>query len=290
MKFALKEIQKQAITSLQTYYSISESETMAFWLLENLFGVSKSDILLNKEVSINTDMENKLQEYLKRLSLHEPIQYILGESYFCGRKFEVNSSVLIPRPETEELVEYICQHHKQTPPQQILDVGTGSGCIAISLALFFPEAAVTAIDISEKALEVAQRNTNNLGAKVNFLQENALEYKPQTSWDMIVSNPPYIKEVEKQEMKKNVLDYEPHLALFVEDNNPLLFYKAIAQIASRHLNENGYLYFEINEALAKETAHELKVLAFENVEIIKDFYGKDRFVKAQYKSSKFMSK
>lgn len=286
----IKSIQKEIIHFLEKYYPPSEAETITFWLIENLYQISQMDILLNKKVIENEQIVKQKITYLERLAKYEPIQYILGESYFCNHKFEVNSSVLIPRPETEELVNYITKYHQTNVPLEILDVGTGSGCIAVSLALNFLSANVTAIDISEKAIETAQRNAQNLGAKVTFIQADALQWHSENTWDIIVSNPPYIKEDEKSSMRKNVLDYEPHLALFVENDNPLIFYKAIAQIAQKSLNNNGFLYFEINEALGLETLEMLKEMDFINTELIKDFYEKDRFVKAQYKSSKFISK
>ncbi|KOY88021.1 hypothetical protein AD998_02735 [bacterium 336/3] len=286
----MKSIQQEVISFLKQYYQSSEAETMTFWLLEKLYQVSQTDILMNKKVAESENLIKQKNEYLEKLKYYEPIQYVLGECYFCNRKFEVNASVLIPRPETEELVNYIYEQHQDNTPQKILDVGTGSGCIAISLALNFPSANVTAIDISEKALETAQKNAHNLKARVDFIRTDVLKWQPEDMWDIIVSNPPYIKEDEKNSMRKNVLDYEPHLALFVENNSPLVFYKAIAQIAQKSLNDNGFLYFEINEALGQETVAELEKMYFINIELIKDFYGKNRFVKAQYKSSKFMSK
>lgn len=286
----IKSIQQEVISFLKQYYQSSEAETMTFWLLEKLYQVSQTDILMNKKVAESENLIKQKNEYLERLKHYEPIQYVLGECYFCNRKFEVNASVLIPRPETEELVNYIYEQHQDDTPQKFLDVGTGSGCIAISLALNFPSAKVTAIDISEKALETAQKNAYNLKARVDFIKTDVLKWWPEDMWDIIVSNPPYIKEEEKNSMRKNVLDYEPHLALFVENNNPLVFYKAIAQIAQKSLNDNGFLYFEINEVLGQETVAELEKMNFINIELIKDFYGKNRFVKAQYKSSKFMSK
>lgn len=286
----IKSIQQEIISFLQAYYPLSEVETMAFWLLEKLYEVSQTDILINKKVIENEEIIKKKSGYLEKLKQYEPIQYVLGECYFCNRKFGVNPSVLIPRPETEELVNYICKQHQNNAPQKILDIGTGSGCIAISLALSVPNAMVTAIDISEKALETAQKNAQNLHAKVDFIHTDVLKWQTNEIWDIIVSNPPYIKEEEKNSMRKNVLDYEPHQALFVENDNPLLFYKAIAQIAKKSLNDDGFLYFEINEVLGQETVAELESMNFINIELIKDFYGKDRFIKAQYKSSKFISK
>lgn len=284
----IKNIQQEIQQTLQQYYSDSETAIIAFLLLEKLYQISQTDILLNKKVIENETTVKQKNEYLEKLKEYEPIQYVLGECYFDNKKFEVNSSVLIPRPETEELVKYICEQNDV--PNKILDVGTGSGCIAISLALNFSEASVTAIDISEKAIETARKNAKNLHANVNFIQTDVLKWQPQETWDIIVSNPPYIKEDEKSSMKKNVLDYEPHQALFVENDNPLIFYKAIAQIAQKSLSNEGFLYFEINEALGLEMVDMLEKMSFVNVELIKDFYGKDRFMKAQYKSSKFISK
>jgi release factor glutamine methyltransferase len=211
-----------------------------------------------------------------------PIQYLLGKTSFYGLDFEVNPAVLIPRPETEELVDWIISYdqiHKSTKPLRILDIGTGSGCIAISLAKNIPNSQVFAIDVSEKALATAQKNAEINNVKVAFLEENILETDDlEQQFDIIVSNPPYVRQLEKQEIKKNVLDNEPHLALFVEDNDALVFYRKIAELAQKNLLPNGQLFFEINQYLGKEMMELLEKMGFKNIELRKDIYGNDRMI------------
>ena len=222
----------------------------------------------------------------------KPIQYITGEAWFYGLRFEVNENTLIPRPETEELVEWIIESQKSKVKSQkisILDIGTGSGCIPISLKKEIPNAIVSAIDVSEKALEMARKNAVDNEVEVHFILQNILEidtlnelpisnFQFQTEFDVIVSNPPYVRNLEKQEIKKNVLDYEPHLALFVEDSDALLFYRKIAQLALTSLTPNGKLFIEINQYLGKETVELLENLGFKNIELRKDFVGNDRMI------------
>jgi len=207
----------------------------------------------------------------------------LGKTSFYGLEFEVNSNVLIPRPETEELVDWIIRSTKyevRGTKLKVLDIGTGSGCIAISLAKNIPNAEVFAIDVSEKALATAQKNAESNQVNVTFLEKNILEiYDLEQHFDIIVSNPPYVRELEKQEIKKNVLDNEPHLALFVDDNDALIFYRKIAELAMKNLSPNGQLFFEINQYLGKEMIDLLEKMGFKNVELRKDIYGNDRMVK-----------
>lgn len=258
----------------------SERKSMTFLLLEDGFGISKMDIILNKSVIID---EMLLEEYIERVNLQEPIQQIVGFTFFAGRKFKVNKNVLIPRPETEELIAII----KALPINQsaILDIGTGSGCIAVSLALELHDSEIWALDISEKALAVAKENADSLKARVHFIQQDILKEKSEElnlkRFNLIVSNPPYIRHLEKSRMKANVLDYEPHLALFVENDNPLIFYKRIADFGNQQLNKGGLVIAEINSYLGEETRHLFESKGYESVEILKDFYGKDRFVKAK---------
>jgi release factor glutamine methyltransferase len=232
---------------------------------------------------------------LSDLKIEKPIQYILGETEFFGLRFEVNENTLIPRPETEELVELIIKEEgkgkREEGKVKILDIGTGSGCIAISIAKNIPTAEVFAIDVSEKALAVAKKNSEINSTKVNFINADILKIDDVTelstfdfrlsTFDLIVSNPPYVRNLEKAEIKPNVLEYEPHLALFVEDNDALLFYRKIAQLAIKNLAVNGKLYFEINQYLGKETVQLLESLAFKNVELIKDIYGNDRIISCE---------
>jgi release factor glutamine methyltransferase len=220
----------------------------------------------------------------EQLKLEIPIQYLLGKTGFYGLDFELNSSVLIPRPETEELVEWILESQKSKTKNQklrILDIGTGSGCIAISLAKNIASAKVFALDVSEKALATAEKNAGNNKVEVTFITQNILQTDDlKQQFDVIVSNPPYVRNLEKQEIKKNVLDNEPHLALFVEDNDALVFYSKIAKLALKNLTVNGELFFEINQYLGEETVDLLAEMGFKNIELRKDIYGNDRMIKA----------
>jgi release factor glutamine methyltransferase len=218
-----------------------------------------------------------------------PIQYLLGKTSFYGLDFSVNEHVLIPRPETEELVDWMLSDHRKTQQSnnlKILDIGTGSGCIAISLAKNLPNATVFAIDVSEKALATAKKNAANNAVSVNFIHQNILDVVTLSAvegineqFDVIVSNPPYVRNLEKEEIKKNVLDNEPHLALFVEDDDALIFYKKIAELAQENLTENGLLYFEINQYLGAAMIDLLEQMHFKNIELRKDIYGNDRMIK-----------
>ena len=220
---------------------------------------------------------------VKDLLKNKPIQYIIGETEFCDLKFKVNENVLIPRPETSELVMNIVNSQQSTVNSQlsILDIGTGSGCIAISLAKNIPDSKVYALDISEKALEVAKENAINNDADITFIHDDilSLNNKIETKFDIIVSNPPYVRELEKADMRDNVLNWEPHNALFVSDNDPLIFYRNILEFAKTHLNENGEIWFEINEYLGKEMTDLCKEYGFSDIQIFKDFRGKERIVK-----------
>ena len=220
---------------------------------------------------------------VKDLLKNKPIQYIIGETEFCDLKFKVNENVLIPRPETSELVYKIVERQKTKDKRQlsILDIGTGSGCIAISLAKNIHDSKVYALDISEKALDVAKENAFNNNVDVTFINDDilSLKNKIETKFDIIVSNPPYVRELEKTEMRDNVLNWEPHNALFVSDNDPLIFYRNILEFAKNNLKQNGEIWFEINEYLGKEMTDLCKEYGFSDVEIFKDFRGKERIVK-----------
>jgi release factor glutamine methyltransferase len=218
---------------------------------------------------------------VKDLLKNKPIQYIIGETEFCDLKFKVNENVLIPRPETSEMVHEIAVSNQQSAISNILDIGTGSGCIAISVAKKLPQAQVFAMDISEKALEVAKENATRNNVNVTFIHDDILSLRNniETIFDIIISNPPYVRELEKAEMRDNVLNWEPHNALFVSDNDPLIFYRNILEFAKSHLKENGEIWFEINEYLGKEMTDLCKEYGFSDVEIFKDFRGKERIVK-----------
>lgn len=289
----IKALKTHFFNSLKNIHDEQEIESFFFILTEYLHNLKRVDVALNPNFELSEDDVKKWNAILSELQQEKPIQYITGEAWFYGLQFEVNENTLIPRPETEELVEWILNSPitKHPSPINILDIGTGTGCIPISLKANLPEVNVSAIDVSEKALEVAKRNAKLNNVEINFIQSNILEVEDlsqfqtpnfllPTSFDIIVSNPPYVRNLEKQEIKKNVLDYEPHLALFVEDTDALLFYRRIAQLALKNLAPNGLLFFEINQYLGKETVELLENMGFKNIELKKDIYGNDRMVKS----------
>lgn len=264
-----------------------ELRSMAYLVFENLFGFSKTDILSSRELLLTNEQSSSLESVIQRLNKNEPVQYILDEADFYGRTFKLNSSVLIPRPETEELVRLVVSAHKAKRNLSILDIGTGSGCIAITLALELHESNVIAYDVRDEALTVARKNAQDLKANVSFKKHDILlEELPSNAFDCIVSNPPYITKRESENMQNNVLLYEPSVALFVENNDPLLFYNAIAAKAANALKVNGSLYFEINASFGKEVAALLSTSGFTDVSVIKDLSGKDRIVKGILPSRK----
>jgi len=279
----LKHYKKYFFDSLQDIQDEQEIESFFFILTEYLHHLKRVDVALNPDFEISDAAIEKWNAILSELQQEKPIQYIIGEAWFYGLRFEVNENTLIPRPETEELVEWIIESQKskvQSQKLEILDIGTGTGCIPISLKTNLPQANVSAIDVSEQALEVAKRNAVSNNVEVNFIQANILEVEDLNQpFDIIVSNPPYVRNLEKQEIKKNVLDYEPHLALFVEDTDALLFYRKIAQLALKNLSPNGLLFFEINQYLGKETIELLQNLGFKNIELKKDMFGNNRMIK-----------
>mgnify|MGYP003390679379 FL=1 len=266
---------------LSKSYEPQEANALARIIFCDILGQSNVDYYLCKDIDLSGNEEEKVKSILQRLEKYEPIQYIEGKKYFSGREFFVRQGVLIPRPETEELVELAAQACK--PNAKILDIGTGSGCIAISLAKKLPEAEVHAWDISEAALEVAKQNNEQLSASVHFEQHDILTYQAtgEEAFDLIISNPPYITESEKAEMEANVLAWEPSIALFVPDNDPLLFYRRIGELALRMLTPNGKLFFEINRAYGDATKQLLCNQGYKNIHIQKDLSGNDRFVYAE---------
>lgn len=288
----IRESRAQFIKTLSPIYDVGEIESFFYLILENKYRYKRLDLALNPELSFTETDIQQLNLIVDQLKKEIPIQYILGTTVFLGMDFEVNKNVLIPRPETEELAEWIITNtlkkqssDTENPTLKILDIGTGSGCIAVSLAKNIPNATVFAIDISEKALITAEANAKINNVKVTFLQKNILETTDlEQKFDIIVSNPPYVRNLEKVEIKKNVLEYEPHLALFVEDHDALLFYRKIADLAQKNLSENGYLYFEINQYLGNEMIELLEKLDFNTIELRKDIYGNDRMIKAALKS------
>lgn len=279
----LKQYKAHFFNSLKNIQDDQEIESFFFILTEYLHHMKRVDVALNPDFEISDEEVEKWNTILSELQQEKPIQYITNEAWFYGLRFEVNENTLIPRPETEELVEWIIQSQKSKVKSQkleILDIGTGTGCIPISLKANLPQANVSAIDISEKVLEVAKRNAASNKVEINFIQTNILEVEDLNQpFDIIVSNPPYVRNLEKQEIKKNVLDFEPHLALFVEDTDALLFYRKIAQLALKNLSPNGLLFFEINQYLGNETVELLENLGFKNIELKKDMYGNDRMIR-----------
>ncbi|AWH86866.1 peptide chain release factor N(5)-glutamine methyltransferase [Flavobacterium album] len=277
----LKDYRTSFLEKLTPLYDAVEAESFFNIALERLKGWKRIDLAMNPEAVLDAGEIAQWDNVLQLLEKQKPIQYIFGKAHFYGLEFEVNENTLIPRPETEELVEWIVKESKHKGKIKILDIGAGSGCIAISLAKNLPDAEVFAIDVSEKALAVAEKNAAANDITVNFILQDILEAAslPDT-FDIIVSNPPYVRELEKAEIKANVLEYEPHLALFVKDSDPLLFYRKIALLAKSNLPENGRLYFEINQYLGNETAEMLENYGFKDVELKKDIYGNDRMVAA----------
>jgi release factor glutamine methyltransferase len=276
-----KAILKDLRNQITLQESASEIESIAFHILEHILHISRADIVAEKTVELTDTIQSKLNHIIQRINNNEPLQYIFEETWFYGRAFFVNSSVLIPRPETELLVEEAVTVSNPYTPGTIIDIGTGSGCIAVTLAKELPAKKIIAVDVSPEALKVAQRNAHQLNAEVEFVQQNILDKKLLfKNVELIVSNPPYIASIEKHQMKQNVLDYEPHVALFVSDNDPLIFYKEIAKQAMVLLADNGNVVVEINERFGEEVCNVFKDAGFTTTEIIKDLQQKDRIVKA----------
>ena len=276
---------------LTPLYDAGEAKAIVRLVLDECYGLSWADVLGGKVSELSANDQTELEKIMLRLEKGEPVQYIIGVADFCGRQFHVEPGVLIPRPETEELCRMVIEEREisqkgQSPLCEILDIGTGSGCIAITLALELPDAKVTAWDISDDALRTASANAKALGASVTFQHHDALDsslftlHSSLPKWDLIVSNPPYICRKEADGMDKNVLGYEPHEALFVPDDDPLLFYRAIARYATKALKPNGKLFFEINPLYADDLTRLLGEMLCYNAEILNDQFGKPRFLKA----------
>jgi release factor glutamine methyltransferase len=270
---------------LSTNYEEGEANTISDWLIEHLTGSKKTDRISQSKKELSPEQEELLASYLNRLKENEPIQYVLNEAWFCGLRFYVDKHVLIPRPETEELVEWIITGCRFPINElSILDIGSGSGCIPIALKRRLGKAETWSCDVSKDALQVAEKNAKNLGVEVNFLQMDFLDPTQREklpSFDIIVSNPPYITHRERYSMRANVLEYEPAKALFVPDNDPLVFYKAIADFGKKHLKPNGSIYAEINEGLGDLTLELFKQNEFK-AELKKDMQAKDRMLRAWF--------
>ena len=280
----IKQYRDQFIQELTPLYDAGEAESFFYLILEAKHQLKRIDIALQPELVLSVSELETWNSILDQLKREIPVQYLLGTTHFYGLEFEVHKNVLIPRPETEELVDWIIQSLKVESRNQkikILDIGTGSGCIAISLAKNLPNAEVFALDVSNKALATAQKNAELNQVQVQFICQSILETEDLgQQFDVIVSNPPYVRHLEKQEIKKNVLDNEPHLALFVADDDALIFYRKIAQLAVKNLSQTGQLYFEINQYLGQEMLSLLQEMDFKNSELRQDIYGNDRMTKS----------
>lgn len=266
---------------LKDLYKEDEIEIFADYVFEEFCNLSRIDRIVKKDLRISESEVILVCNSIKKLQKNMPIQYVVNKAYFYGLPFYVDSSVLIPRPETEELVSWILESVNIAEDVSVLDIGTGSGCIAVSIAKSLPKSEVFAMDISKKALKVAEKNSRIHNTNIRFINGNTLDLStmPDRKFDIIVSNPPYIKEVEKLQMLPNVLDYEPEIALYVPDENSLIFYKHIAEYAYHNLKESGILFFEINENLSNEVFKILDSYYFTDIQIKVDFRGKKRMVK-----------
>jgi release factor glutamine methyltransferase len=283
----IKKYRTVFIQELTSIYDAIEAESFFYLILEDKHILKRIDLALDPDLTFSEEEILVWNAILEQLKKEIPIQYLLGKTSFYGLDFEVNKNVLIPRPETEELVDWILSNNRtihKSKGLKILDIGTGSGCIAISLAKNIANAQVFAIDVSEKALATAKKNAETNQVNVNFIRQNILETEDlEREYDIIVSNPPYVRNLEKQEIKKNVLDNEPHLALFVEDADALIFYRKIADLAQKNLSKSGQLYFEINQYLGKEMIDLLEKMNFATIELRQDIYGNDRMIKADFR-------
>ena len=271
----LASFKKEFLESITPLYNKDEASSLYYMLCEEVLSIPKSKLIIAEDMDLTIEKTNQLYNCLERLKKHEPIQYVLGKTKFCNLNFSVNESVLIPRPETEELVNIILKN--ELGNKTVLDIGSGSGCIAVSLAKHSPKAKVTALDICKDAIELSQRNAKENDVNLEFINADILNYKSDKKYDSIVSNPPYVIELEKKHMSKNVLDYEPELALFVKNDDPLQFYKAILDFAKNSLNKNGEIYFEINESYKDKIMELVNNYGYSNVDCKLDVFGKYRF-------------
>jgi release factor glutamine methyltransferase len=285
----LRAFKKKFMEALSEIFPKTEIDSFFFILIEEKLNLQRIDTVLKPDFLIPEEQLADLKNILQRLQKEEPIQYILGNTEFYGLPFFVDENTLIPRSETEELVAWVIEEVAKLQSNtvtklSILDIGTGTGCIPISLAKNLPNAKITAVDISSKALEVAKKNAQLNKVTIDFIELDILTTKslPQ-EFDVIVSNPPYVRALEKVEIKNNVLENEPHLALFVADENPLIFYNQIADLAKQQLSKNGLLFFEINQYLGKETIALLEEKGFKNIELRKDIFGNNRMVKCAFR-------
>jgi release factor glutamine methyltransferase len=284
-KMNSKELYRNFLVELQSVYDLGEATVITDWVFENIASIKKSDLIKNPLQQVPAPVIKKLKEKQEQLMLHQPVQYVLGQTSFYNMQFQVNHKVLIPRPETEELVNFVINSWRFESRQvSFLDIGTGSGCIAIAIKKNLPSSKVMALDVSYDALEIASKNA--VANKTN-VQLTLFDFLDESRWpelmlfDAIVSNPPYIPNKEKEKLDKNVVDFEPHTALFVPDNNPLLFYEKIARFGRSHLNYNGKVYLETHEDYTKDVAA-LFAETYQQVLVKKDLFGKERMVIATY--------
>ncbi|MCX3265357.1 peptide chain release factor N(5)-glutamine methyltransferase [Pedobacter agri] len=276
------ELEEHFALELEPLYDQDEAKALFGLAAEHVFNLTPVKLKMMRDIDTDFVHLQKILSILNDLMIGKPIQHILGEAHFYGSVFKVNQNVLIPRPETEELVDWIIADCKTKPKAElsIFDVGTGSGCIPISLKKYLPGATVSTLDISSEAIAVAKENAQIMDVHINFIVADIAAFSSEDKFDVIVSNPPYIRYLEKDKMHKNVLLHEPHLALFVSDDDPLIFYKVIADFAKTNLKPSGNLYFEINEYLGKETTQMLEEKGFTDIVLRRDMQGKDRMLKA----------
>ncbi len=277
----LLTFKQKLYTTLKSHYPETEIASFFKIILEDVLQLSKIDFALHPQQHLTDAQATKINTIILKLSEQQPIQQLIGFVTYMDLKLTINEHVLIPRPETEELIHWIVSDNTTNTSIDILDIGTGTGCIPIALAKNLHKAQVSSVDVSPKAIETAKQNAKQNGAKVNFSIQNILTTTAlNNTYDVIVSNPPYIRNLEKVEIKQNVLEYEPHLALFVADDDPLIFYRKIAELALQALKPNGALYYEINQYLGNETVALLKQIGFKQVTLRKDIFGNDRMIKA----------
>ncbi len=281
----IQQAYQQLLIQLYDLYDHREAANIADWTIEHITGQRKIERIIYKDLPVTEEQNERLQHITKRLLAHTPVQYALNESWFYGMKFFVDEQVLIPRPETEELVDWVVEDLKsQKSKVKILDVGTGSGCIPVSIKKQIAIAEISAVDVSAGAINVAKKNAENLGANIQF---NSLDFLHEAArntlgmFDIIVSNPPYIKRSEAEVMKQHVVAHEPHLALFVPDDDALIFYEAIAVFGKDHLSRSGKIYVEINETLGQEVAKLFQRHGYQNIVVKKDLQGKERMVRCE---------
>ncbi len=282
-----QELINHVRTELASVYDEPEASSIAFALVGHVLKLNRLELSMQRHDLVHHETEEKTNKLIFRLLKHEPLQYVLGTAHFYDLELNVSPAVLIPRPETEELVSLIIKENQHTQQLHILDIGTGSGCIALALAEMLPAEKVYGLDISSEALEIAHSNALKYGQPLEWLHSDIFADKinvKNKSLDIIVSNPPYVLENEKGKMRRNVLEHEPHLALFVPDDNALLYYTRIADVGRKLLKPDGKMYFEINEQFGVQVAEMMQQKKYGQVQLVKDLFGKDRFVKAQFQA------